>query len=59
MIKNVRNVLLPKKWATSKKSLPIIGGAYIEAPIIGLGGKQWLVAHFILAFGQLSERGQG
>ena len=58
MTKNVRFVLLPKKWATSKKSLPIIGGAYIEAPIIGLGGNQGLVAHFILAFGQLSKGGR-
>ena len=34
MKNNVRFVLLSKKWAISKKRLPIIGGAYIEAPII-------------------------
>jgi hypothetical protein len=37
MNKNVRFVLLSKKWARSKKRLPIIGGAYIEAPMIGAG----------------------
>lgn len=37
MKNNVRFVLLSKKWAISKKRLPIIGGAYIEAPIIGAG----------------------
>ncbi len=27
---------LPKKWATSKKRVLLIGGAYIEAPISNL-----------------------